>query len=742
MKNATARPVLSHRKTLSIAVSAAALAMANPANAIEFTTESGWSGSVTTTLTASSNWRAQSTDTDLVAATNLAVLRGAYTPATGAPTATAAAVPGMGGLNGITAADNAGQTDSSNLNYAKGDAYSRMFKFITDLKIAKGDMGALVRIKGWYDQAQNNEEVRWGTSTTGFGPNRADKKLSDAGLADLNQFDGLYLLDAFAYSSFDIANMPLQVRLGRQALNWGESVYFQGVNQISPLDTSALRRAGTEIKEALLPIWSLSGNLGLPGGMSLEGFYQFKWDPTVVDQCSSYWSPVESSIGTSAGACNKSAYSGNGGLRSYNTGAYVVGVDSPKPSDSGQWGVSFKFPIEAIDTEMGVYFMNIHSRVPYVGAVGNATRAGYTLGAARTGGAYTIGSALAATALAATPFGPPIQNMRAQNAAGLPVSAAAMAGLLNSLVAANAGPAAQATLASLIAAQKAQSGSLAQYNAVWEYPENLKIAGLSAATTLGGWSVAAELSHQWDIPVQPSAADGSTANLIYSSLMGLSYTGAGATLTVVKDSNYEILKNMYVDGRTRHGYDFFHKTQFQVNGVNSLPPLLGAIGGLFVGEVAVQVNNVPQNTGIVGQKRYGRGFTFGSAASGATPAALATALAACTTAANNNSLAGCLNEGYIDDFAWGYRMRGSLDYPAIFNTSWSATPSVFFAHDVKGYSMDSQMVQDRKTLSLGLRLSLNRVHNIDLNYTTYDDRATYDIFHDRDNYSIAYSFTF
>ena len=41
----------------------------------------------------------------------------------------------------------------------------------------------------------------------------------------------------------------------------------------------------------------------------------------------------------------------------------------------------------------------------------------------------------------------------------------------------------------------------------WEYPEDIQIYGLTAATTLAGWSVAAEASFQKDVPVQINGND-------------------------------------------------------------------------------------------------------------------------------------------------------------------------------------------------------------------------------------------
>ncbi len=55
-------------------------------------------------------------------------------------------------------------------------------------------------------------------------------------------------------ASFDIGDMPLDVRVGRQVVNWGEATFIQGINVLNPIDVSAFRRPGAEIKEGLLPV--------------------------------------------------------------------------------------------------------------------------------------------------------------------------------------------------------------------------------------------------------------------------------------------------------------------------------------------------------------------------------------------------------------------------------------------------------------------------------------------------------
>ena len=113
-------------------------------------------------------------------------------------------------------------------------------------------------------------------------------ELSDKGFEDEQQFDNVYLLDAYVYGSFAVGDTDLQVRLGNQVVNWGESVFIQGVNQINPIDVPAARRAGAELKEILLPVWMAYANWGFDFG-SVEAFYQLQWNNTSVDGCGTYW---------------------------------------------------------------------------------------------------------------------------------------------------------------------------------------------------------------------------------------------------------------------------------------------------------------------------------------------------------------------------------------------------------------------------------------------------------------------
>jgi hypothetical protein len=606
------------------------------AGATEFDLEDGWTGSWNNTIFAGQQWRATAPDADRYTAGNGKLI----------------------GLNGGTAGH---PNDAGNLNYDKGDRISTMFKLLTELELKNGDMGALVRAKLWYDHAGKNHNARLGNMANGYTPNTT---LSDAGLERLQKFDGAYLLDAYVYNTFKVADKPLQLRLGRQVINWGESLFVQGVNGLNPVDLGTLRRPGAELKEALLPLGALSASMGLGGGHSVEAFYQYQSGNTSIDSCGTYWSVTETSISATAGACKAATLvplGGVSGVAAFKAGMYVPIVDGKRASDGGQYGLAYRFPVDAIDTEFGLYATNVHMRTPIVSG--------------------TTGT-----------------NLKAINPA-IP--------LLMPL----------AGFAGVPALNPATNPAIKPMTAFWEYLEDVRTFAVSASTNLGGWSIGSELSYSPNVPVQRNGND-----LIGAALQGAGPLGAIARAAVAKGP-----------GTYVQGYDRFHKTQFQLNGVNTFSNVLGAQQAVVVGELAIQTNNVPDFKDPA-SIRYGRAFMFGTSSH--------PLYGGSTCGATNPSPAGCQNDGFVTDFAWGYRLRGQLEYSNVAGTGITAYPSLYFAHDVKGISLDSQLLEERRQLGASVRLSYQKRHNLELSYTRFNHKATYDPLRDHDYIGLTYSATF
>lgn len=99
------------------------------------------------------------------------------------------------------------------------------------------------------------------------------------------------ILDAYLWADWDVANMPLNVKAGKQVFNWGEALFVRdGINTSNPVDAAAFRLPGAEIKEVLIPTEALGFNLGVTDNLSLEGYYQWAWTETVQDPVGTYYS--------------------------------------------------------------------------------------------------------------------------------------------------------------------------------------------------------------------------------------------------------------------------------------------------------------------------------------------------------------------------------------------------------------------------------------------------------------------
>ncbi len=247
--------------------------------------------------------------------------------------------------------------DDGKLNFDKGDTISTVFKGLTDFDLNDGTQGAFVRFKYWYDHALE----------TGNGDYR---EFDDSGWQDLAKFKGFEVLDAYVWKDFEVADRALNVKLGKHVLSWGEALFLQnGVNAINPLDVSAFNRPGVELKEGQLPVEMLSFNYDLTDALSIEGFWQYNFRPSVFDGCGTFFSisdnlqegcQVDFMIAGATGTTD----------RALAQERYLRRAATDWPSDTGQYGLGMHYTIESMgDADLGLYYMNYHSRTPQVNGV-------------------------------------------------------------------------------------------------------------------------------------------------------------------------------------------------------------------------------------------------------------------------------------------------------------------------------------------------------------------------------------
>ncbi len=187
----------------------------------------------------------------------------------------------IGSENGGTGST--GDSDDGNLNFDKGQTFSQILKGSHDMQMTMENFGAFTRFKYWTDTELADGNRAHGNASNAYAQ---DQPLSDDGFSNNAKFSGVTLLDAYVFAALDVAQMPVDIRLGRQVLSWGESTFIQGgLNASNPIDVSALRRPGATLKEGLLPVGMAYFSVGASENLSIEAFYQYEWAKTEIDGC-------------------------------------------------------------------------------------------------------------------------------------------------------------------------------------------------------------------------------------------------------------------------------------------------------------------------------------------------------------------------------------------------------------------------------------------------------------------------
>jgi hypothetical protein len=339
MKNINTKSGLPRRSLLASAVALGLVA--GPAAAIDLSTDEV-SITLDTTISYSAGMRVEDRDSDLIA-------RSAFNPAISLlPIEQQIAAPGRFSAN----------SDDGNLNFDQYDLIFNQARITSELDIAYKNYGAFVRGNYFYDFTLNNKD-----------------RLSD----DAKDFVGqrARLLDAYVYGDFTVGDKLLSLRVGRQVVSWGESTFLPGgINVINPVDVSAIRTAGAELRDAFIPLGMFWGSLELNENLSVEAIYMYEWDRVEPEPAGSYFSTND--FATDGGQYAMLGFGlvpddplplpGCGvdplPMTCFPAGNLPRGADE-RPSDTGQYGISFRYFAPWLnDTEFGLYYIRYHSRLP------------------------------------------------------------------------------------------------------------------------------------------------------------------------------------------------------------------------------------------------------------------------------------------------------------------------------------------------------------------------------------------
>ncbi|SFM89273.1 DUF1302 domain-containing protein [Marinobacter pelagius] len=257
--------------------------------------------------------------------------------------------------------------DDGNLNFDKGDTYSKIVKGNSELFLDYAvDSDTLTRVGGfvrgryWYDFELKDESraVDFVGQQRELNPEAKDNA------------SGGEFLDAYVFSDWYFGNVPVSLRYGKQVVSWGESTFIQGgINTINPVDVPAFRAPGSQLKDALLPVEMFYASAGVTQNITLETFVQTDWEPVRPDDCGTFFSTND----FAADGCGPVLLAG----QLPDSQAYAQGFIAPRVGDreadeKDQFGIAMRWYVPALnDSELGFYYIKYNSRLPYVSGVVN-----------------------------------------------------------------------------------------------------------------------------------------------------------------------------------------------------------------------------------------------------------------------------------------------------------------------------------------------------------------------------------
>lgn len=253
-------------------------------------------------------------------------------------------------------------TDEGDAKFRRGDVVSNRLDLLGELDVNyKGIFGARVSAAGWYDNAYNNTSV---SSPAGYATSYNNDRYSNQVSRFVRGPSG-EILDAFVWSNFDLASVPVNVKLGRHTVVWGEGMFI-GAHAISygqsPVDgVKAVSSPGIETKETFLPINQLTFKAQVTDKMSIAGQHAFEWVPTRVPYAGTYLMGADNAPGVDRFGLTPC----NPALGPYS--CFAMANTAARTSGNKNWGVSARLDVDAIDSTLGVYYREFNDTNPETG---------------------------------------------------------------------------------------------------------------------------------------------------------------------------------------------------------------------------------------------------------------------------------------------------------------------------------------------------------------------------------------
>ncbi|HUR40221.1 MAG TPA: DUF1302 family protein, partial [Verrucomicrobiae bacterium] len=399
-------------------------------------------------------------------------------------------------------------SDDGDMNYERGDLVTGVTKFSGDWTLNWGEWTFKTNFTGYYDVVNAGfETIRFNTvRCTGANPSRIctgdpgpnaspDNYLLgsdtrprsgevESRLAVKGEFREYFVTRTFALGDYEVF-----ATLGSQRLRWGEAnlTLFNTLDVINPQDAVLARQPGLALNELNLPTPLFNVGSDLFEGLTVDAWYQLEWQPVRPEPAGSFFSNLTDAAGGGEYAViAEGQYPEDPDGLWFSTGVTGLISNSHRTvflpdegfgaaRNEGQFGLRAKWYLPDFNngTELGFYFANYHSRLPYASVI--ATPDSCLRNATNFAAALTMCQGLNAA------------SNRGQGAVLEPVRCDPRVCDADYL--------------------EREPLPIDRLGVFLDYPENIQMYGVSFNTTAGGWSFAGEYAYRPNLPAQVLLSD-------------------------------------------------------------------------------------------------------------------------------------------------------------------------------------------------------------------------------------------
>ncbi|MDP9140749.1 MAG: DUF1302 domain-containing protein [Pseudomonadota bacterium] len=629
--------------------------------------------------------------------------------------------------------------DDGNMNYDPGDVVAAVSKISSELTATWGDFTFRASGTYFFDPVNDDFDDRHFDPT--YQPARTPRSDEARGVIGSDAtLENLLVSGLFNFFDHDFA-----LAVGYQQIRWGEStlIALNSLSEINPPDARYLYQPGTQIAAVFQTTPAVVLSTSLTDDVTVDLFYQLGWRGVEVPPGGSFFSTLDV-IGRDTALLTVGQFHEDPERRQRLPGIGVnisdtsltVALDEHggEPRDDGQVGAKLTAYFQDIGTELSLYTLNYHSRLPYLSMYASD----------HTCIADTTTDVLQATT--------DCRGMKL-NPNGLeptPIDTARI---------------------------------------FLDYPEDIQLYGVSFNTTIGKWSLAGEAAYRPNVPVQIHIPD-----VVFAGIQpALPANDIVLGLATISDLSVQSLVNAGLDPATALAIATSPETidlalQLAAHATTdfALPSRRHAAPS-FLTEYR-NMGTVEANELILGYERLQvlqMGFTgiriFGSSENPIGADQVQLLIEAGFTWAmdmpsrdelqfeggdyNNTHASGGADgtgglptdgspvtmrltptqqtEGFADEFAAGYRMILRMEYNQ-WLFGWTYKPQIVWSHDVEGISISpaQNFIEGTMMFQLATDIEITNRLTTQLYYQGWADGGTVNGMRDRDYAGFAVAYTF